>query len=543
MRLQIASVLPAPKVEQSALQTKGVFGATLSAAMLGTHDSTKADPRATGAWPSKLAPLDTNFGADESNGPIEKPIGQAQLSAEEAQAGSSLPRFSYQHVTEQHEQKGPAVPQLGSEGAAVTKEPRVNPVAEDSIIERSGAQSVVQQKKTQVATRQKDLTRQDLSRQPSAAAATHLTASIMDASPHTSHKPETMHDEVHVAADQSYGMALSDLVLPAATLQPGGSQPVSAQPPSEAVTSHVWGRNSSGRTPVQTMDTSQAAASGTSFPTLRSQPLLLSSSTLAAQDGESFHPSMTSGHLSGAQSDPLSKQKSGANAIALSPPPLQSNATHSIPGSDKGTALQMNARILKETQGTTETEPKSEVKVSVPTHPTLGSAAVEHSPVPNFSPIPHGTEKGIATHRPEASPAQMLQKMDMAASPGVMQLRADARRLDVGVSSSTLGWVEVRATTGPSGRIDATLQTQNDASAHVLASQSSEIASYAREHSVQLGQVSVGVATGDNRQDQSRHAAGRDQSGVPTRGSVQSQANTEQAHHAGEAVSLINVRV
>jgi hypothetical protein len=138
----------------------------------------------------------------------------------------------------------------------------------------------------------------------------------------------------------------------------------------------------------------------------------------------------------------------------------------------------------------------------------------------------------------------MLQKMDMAASPGVIQLRADARRLDVGISSATLGWVEVRATTSPSGQIDATLQTQTVASAHVLASQSSEISNYAREHSVQLGQVSVGVGTGDSAQSESSstHNGSRDEDAPPAGGAVRSPANTEQAYHATDAVSLISIR-
>jgi hypothetical protein len=170
---------------------------------------------------------------------------------------------------------------------------------------------------------------------------------------------------------------------------------------------------------------------------------------------------------------------------------------------------------------------------------------VEHQAGPNLSLANHGTEKGIATHRPDASAAQMLQRMDMAASPGVVQLRADARRLDVGVSSGTLGWVEVRATTGPSGRVDATLQAQNDASAHVLAGQSTEISSYAREHSVQLGQISVGVGTGGSAQGESRsnYHDSRDENARPTGDGVRTPANTEQAYHTADAVSLISVRV
>jgi hypothetical protein len=121
-------------------------------------------------------------------------------------------------------------------------------------------------------------------------------------------------------------------------------------------------------------------------------------------------------------------------------------------------------------------------------------------------------------------------------------LRADARRLDVGISSGTLGWVEVKATTSPSGRVDATLHVQNDASAQVLTSQSREISDYAREHSVQLGQVSVGVGTGDSARGQSHSTDTRSGNGSRVRGTaVRPLADTE-THHPADAVSLISVR-
>jgi hypothetical protein len=203
----------------------------------------------------------------------------------------------------------------------------------------------------------------------------------------------------------------------------------------------------------------------------------------------------------------------------------------------------MDVCTVKDAEQKIGTEVKSEVKVSMPPQ---GQAVVEHQAAPNLSLANlHGTEKEIATHRPDASAAQMLQRMDMAASPGMVQLRADARRLDIGFSSGTLGWVEVRATTGPSGRVDATLQAQNDASAHVLAGQSSEISSYAREHSVQLGQVSVGVGTGGSMQGESRsnYHGSRDENATPTGDAVRTPANTDQADHTADAVSLISVRV
>jgi hypothetical protein len=133
--------------------------------------------------------------------------------------------------------------------------------------------------------------------------------------------------------------------------------------------------------------------------------------------------------------------------------------------------------------------------------------------------------------------------MDMGSTSGAIPLRSDARRLDVGVSSGTLGWVEVRATTSASGRVDATLHVQNDASAQVLTNQSREISDYAREHSVQLGQVSVGVGTGDNAQEQPHSTHTREGNGSRLRGTAaRPLVDTEQTHHAADAVSLISVR-
>ena len=87
------------------------------------------------------------------------------------------------------------------------------------------------------------------------------------------------------------------------------------------------------------------------------------------------------------------------------------------------------------------------------------------------------------------------------------------------------------------------MHVQNDASAQVLSNQSREISEYAREHSVQLGEVSVGVGTGDNAQGQSRSTDtpdGNENSSQKVRsGRWRMQSRP---HYAAEAVSLISVR-
>jgi hypothetical protein len=296
------------------------------------------------------------------------------------------------------------------------------------------------------------------------------------------------------------------------------------------------------------MTTSQAAASSTSFAALGSQLFTHPGAAVAVGGGQALRgpTSITADRVAGSRPASPSPEKSSAAIVASATRPLQPKAAHSVAESSEGAATQTDVRTVKGAEQKTGTEGKSEVKVSMPAQSSPAPATVDHQASPNLLPANlQGTEKGIAPHRPEASAAQMLQRMDMAASPGVVQLRADARRLDVGVSSATLGWVEVRATSGPSGRIDATLQTQNDTSAHVLAGQSSEISSYAREHSVQLGQVSVGVGTGGSTQGDSRSTrhGSQDENATPTREVVRSQTSTQQVHHATDVVSLINVRV
>lgn len=107
--------------------------------------------------------------------------------------------------------------------------------------------------------------------------------------------------------------------------------------------------------------------------------------------------------------------------------------------------------------------------------------------------------------------SNVLQKMDAAVPAQTISLRADSRHLDVGVQSSALGWIEVRATSGASGSVDATIHVQNDALARDVASHSGNIVAFAREHSVGVGQLSVGVGSGGGgRQDhrEGQQAAG-----------------------------------
>jgi hypothetical protein len=215
---------------------------------------------------------------------------------------------------------------------------------------------------------------------------------------------------------------------------------------------------------------------------------------------------------------------------------------------DRGTtALQVDAHASEEVGKTSSAVSKPVVAAEPAIHPILDLSPAQHPTSANTgdpSPAMHRPEALTETHRAQENTAQVLQRMDTAASSGAEQLRADARHLDVGVSSSVLGWVEVRATASSSGRVDAALHVQTNSSAHMLTAQSKEIATYAREHSVELGQLSVGVGTGDSARDQSRSSmhegVGKDDI-APVRRAMKSLASNEPQQLA-EKVSFISVR-
>jgi hypothetical protein len=559
MRLQIASVLSAPaKTQPGNAQEKGVFSATFQGMMrtaytvqtqLGANFSVNRD----GALPGEAPELETSIGAvKKPSGPIELVAGEVQQTWKGAENGLLSPVKPHLPVEDLPEQiEGAIVPQPGSGRTVIAKEPPLTePVMQSPIIEGDTAEAAIAQNST-VKVLQMPPKQNDLARQPVAGATSHVSTSAKASSPQTTQKPAP-HDETHTAPSQSSNIAIpvlqqSGFLVPVATLQPAESTPAPPKTSSSVLSSSVRVELPSGRGPVPSMPSSHAAEADKSFVALGSSALPRAGSAPGGEVGEPIGKatSMISDHSAGSQSASLNKEKASSSTVAPATQPLQSKAAAPTAENGHG-ASSLDARTPKDAEPKAGIDVKPDSKINIPVHSIPEPAAVEHQVVPNLSPaILHGTEKTIVTHRPETSAAQMLQKMDMAVSPGVVQLRADARRLDVGVSSSTLGWVEVRATASPSGRIDTMLQTQTDASAHVLASQSSEISSYAREHSVQLGQVSVGVATGDSTQGDSRsnHQGARDENATPSRGTMRSPVSAEQVHHAADAVSLINVRV
>ena len=253
--------------------------------------------------------------------------------------------------------------------------------------------------------------------------------------------------------------------------------------------------------------------------------------------------SETNADLSDAHPVPMRTGKADASTVAPPNPLLHTQA----PSSEGlvANAKQIDTHAEKEIAKKVGSELGSEIPLDNHNHAISLPAATQHQAVANPAPQGvHGAQKTIEGQRPQASAAQVLQRLDMAATPGAVQLRADARRLDVGVASGTLGWVEVRATTSASGRVDATLQVQSDSSAHVLASQSRAITDYAREHSAPLGELSVGVGTGGSARDESRsaHSDGHSGSDTQARKAMRPPTNDEHTYRPADTVSFISVR-
>ena len=121
-------------------------------------------------------------------------------------------------------------------------------------------------------------------------------------------------------------------------------------------------------------------------------------------------------------------------------------------------------------------------------------------------------QRTIDVHRSQASGAQVLERMDLGSSSGAVPLRADARRLDVGISSGTLGWVEVKATTRHPAEL--TQRCTYKVTPRLRCSPvTREISLTMRANIPFLGQVSVGVGTGDSAQRQSHSTDTRDGNG------------------------------
>jgi hypothetical protein len=556
LRLQLAEMLPAsPKPGTDASRGDGGFGTAMEA-MMATSASGK--PSLVGA-PGVLAAKQPPIGMHPETAKPYQSVDSIDIPATEIHTANQVPLIGtpfaampQQQAAEQRE----LVQVQDSQGQTSQHPVATPPLPSEQLLPDEAKQSI----DARTLLLQGPVV-QDMHASPqSSPGATSLDATaIKNASFHPKHKAETMPDEPTQPADGQAAGALPvisqpiDVVVPLPTLklngpapQPDGLPSASLKPSSKASSGHPPGREVSRQAPVlgaafSRGDFRAAPAAMPGYPGTPQLPMT------AASKGDKLPESVSSNEKSeNSTNTHLTAQPIGRANAGVVVPPNQALHPQGAPSTDSAEtdAKQTDIRVPKEAERRPASDVKSEVRFNAAGLLTPTPPAAQHQLSTNLSPaMTAGAEKAVTTHRPEAGAAQVLQRMDLASSSGAVQLRSDARRLDVGVSSGSLGWVEVRATTSASGRVDATLHVQNDASAQVLTSQSREISDYAREHSVQLGQVSVGVGTGDSAQGQSRSTDARDGNGIRVRGTAISPVvDTEQTYSAVDAVSLISVR-
>ena len=328
--------------------------------------------------------------------------------------------------------------------------------------------------------------------------------------------------------------------------EPGGSKPTALTASPQVDRGHLRAQDASRRAPVQPVIASHGELRDGPLTTPASPAQAQTRTIVAATSNKVSAPASSDTnieHSPHAHLVPATDEK--ANARAGVPPNQNHHPQAAASAEFVANSKQMDGGAQKQSEGKGGAEQESESIGNVPHHLAPTSFTVQHQADSNVPPpVFHGTQRVVEDHRPQATAAQVLQRMDMAAPSGAVQLRADARRLDVGVSSGALGWVEVRATTAASGRVDAMLHVQNDSSAYALASQSREITNYAREHSVPLGELSVGVGTGDSAREESRnaHNDGRNGNSKPAREMMRPPAQDEHTYSPADAVSFISIR-
>jgi hypothetical protein len=136
--------------------------------------------------------------------------------------------------------------------------------------------------------------------------------------------------------------------------------------------------------------------------------------------------------------------------------------------------------------------------------------------------------------------AHTFERLDTAGPGNVTNLRTDARNLEVGVQSGSLGWVEVRATSDAQGQISASLHAQSELAAQSLANHADQIVAYAQQHAVSVDQVTVGAHAGQGAPQQ-QHGESADKGADPRPGeSVNNEQGTGEAPEQG-ALTLISV--
>lgn len=282
---------------------------------------------------------------------------------------------------------------------------------------------------------------------------------------------------------------------------------------------------------TQSIPDSSSQTSGAAFPSagLAGVPV---DSTSHSHERAGANPTALSNAVRSPRLPPAASgnQTSVAGAIgshsnpSTAPAPTRSTRVDEVSGAEDHAIEHPRVSPAVALHGTLATQLREVVSPDAPAKASdvLAPGSVLQGAVES-SPSSRPTVAGHAATQDTA--LSVLQKLDTPVPAQPISLRVDSRHLDVGVQSSALGWIEVRATSGASGSVDATIHVQSDALAKDLSGQSGTIVAFAREHSVGVGQLSVGVGSGESgRQEhpQSQLKAGeqeRDEPGSEVLGS------------------------
>lgn len=172
---------------------------------------------------------------------------------------------------------------------------------------------------------------------------------------------------------------------------------------------------------------------------------------------------------------------------------------------------------------------RTQTLISSPTPVHLAGSTVREDLPPAAAALPTGA-------------AHTFARLDAGAPWNVTALRSDARNLEVGVQSGSLGWVEVRATSDAQGQVSASLHAQSELAAQSLASQVEHITAYAQQHATAVDQVSVGVNTGGGSQPGDRGTQGYSHRTAEASASTSVSAAGGAGEGEDVSLSLISVR-
>ena len=547
LSLQVASISPGnAKPGPAGLPGTGEFGTTMQASMatfLFARTSPDGNSQASTDIQSGLAKgLGTGQPEKISKGLAAQGT-EMFVSPEEAQVGTAIPLAALDELmgpSESHEGQGTEC----TNTPAPTDEISTAPQAQGLVSEKLLVQTSLVRQQHLILDRGEEPQR------PVAGTQSQLSPPTKDASSRTRHRAEEAEGrgDHPDADDPSSNVPLASqsapIVVPVLVFHPGELKPAPVPGSSDAKSSHVDLYDASHRLPTLSAPVvggePQDGPNTVSESAMVKQPQM----TVAAigdQSIEALSPNAKSRHSTNEQLVPVIGGRTYSDFAT--PGSQDRHPQTAIHPEFVNNASLIDTHFQKANERKSGTEQELQIAAIGSRHvtppPVTEHQAAAHVPELVF----HAPPRTIDVHRPQVSGAQVLQRMDMVAPSGAIQMRAETRRLEVGVSSGELGWVEVRATSAASGRVDATLQVQNDSSAHVLASQSREIADYARQHSVFLGELSVGVGTGDGarRDSNSPHSEERNGNAIQVR-EPRPLVNNELTYRPTETVSFISVR-